>query len=238
MDKDASFEMDAPTCPSYHLTREQLKSTDFLSFVQRVFRERPDLPAFKIVPPVDWKPTQRRPKLDELTIQTPIKQLVRAGVPGCCCAGWAPCSTPRRQPTRPHVCRRLARQGRTDACWWKTRCALLCSLASGAVFGACRACGSVHSDQSALVRYPEVFCYCLTSGVPTRSCAVGATCTRLARCPDRFVSFAVHSRRSHALCSMQPCSVSQYRDLAMSEERLPPAKCAPFPLPYSLSLTC
>ena len=123
MENDASFDMDAPTCPSYHITREQLKSTDFLSFVQRVFREQPDLPAFKIVPPVDWKPTQRRPNLDELTIQTPIKQLVRAGPSGCC-ARWAPRSTLGPQPTRPHVYRRLARQGLTDASWWKTRCAL------------------------------------------------------------------------------------------------------------------
>lgn len=77
MDPDASFVMDAPECPAFHLTREQLKATDFVSFVQNVFREQPDLPAFKIVPPKDWSPTQRRPNLDELRIQTPIKQLVR-----------------------------------------------------------------------------------------------------------------------------------------------------------------
>lgn len=77
MEKDATFDMDVPEVPSFHLTREQLRSTDFLTFVQGVFREQPDLPAFKIVPPVDWKPTQRRPNLDELMIQTPIKQLVR-----------------------------------------------------------------------------------------------------------------------------------------------------------------
>jgi hypothetical protein len=77
MEPDASFEMDVPLCPSFHLSREQLKATDLLNFVQKVFREQPNLPAFKIVPPKDWSPTQRRPNLDELVIQTPIKQLVR-----------------------------------------------------------------------------------------------------------------------------------------------------------------
>jgi hypothetical protein len=77
MDENATFYMDAPTCLTFKLTRDQLKATDFLSFVQKMFREHPDCPMFKIVPPSDWSPTQRRPNLDELTIQTPIKQLVR-----------------------------------------------------------------------------------------------------------------------------------------------------------------
>jgi hypothetical protein len=95
MDKDATFDMDAPECPSFHLTRDQLKGTDFLSFVQSVFREQPDLPMFKIVPPRDWKPTQRRPNLDELMIQTPIKQLVCISLIGCCA---------RQAPSPAHAC--------------------------------------------------------------------------------------------------------------------------------------
>ena len=70
--------MDAPECPSFKVTRDQLKNTDFLTFVQKTFREHPDLPMFKIVPPSDWSPTKRRPNLDQLIIQTPIKQLVRS----------------------------------------------------------------------------------------------------------------------------------------------------------------
>jgi hypothetical protein len=120
--------MDAPVCPSFYLTREQLKATDFLSFVQRVFREQPDLPAFKIVPPTDWKPTQRRPNLDELTIQTPIKQLVRATHSRPLCARDAHLAAAAR-PTRVLVYRHLVRRAPTAVCSSKTRCGSgLCPL--------------------------------------------------------------------------------------------------------------
>lgn len=92
MEPDAEFCLDAPECPVYHVTRDQINSTDFLHFVQKVFRSRPDVPMFKIAPPLDWKPTQRRPNLDSMTIQTPIKQLVwtvRTAPRGCYSSSYA-----------------------------------------------------------------------------------------------------------------------------------------------------
>jgi hypothetical protein len=81
MDADASFEPDTPMCPSYKLTQTDMKSQSFLDFVQRVFRENPDLPAFKITPPVDWNPTKTDVDVDSLVIGTPIQQLVRTFSP-------------------------------------------------------------------------------------------------------------------------------------------------------------
>jgi hypothetical protein len=78
MDADALFEPDAPLCPSFKLTTTDMQSQRFLDFVQRVFREEPDLPAFKITPPSDWNPTKTDIDVDRLVIGTPIQQLVRA----------------------------------------------------------------------------------------------------------------------------------------------------------------
>lgn len=77
MDADASFEPDAPMCPSFKLTKTEMKTQRFLDFVQKVFREQPHLPAFKIMPPSDWNPTKTDIDVDSLVIGTPIQQLVR-----------------------------------------------------------------------------------------------------------------------------------------------------------------
>jgi hypothetical protein len=83
MEADAAFDMDAPCCPSFSLTRDQMKKSTFVSFVEGVFRENPDIPMFKVVPPKDWSPTRRNIDLSELTIQTPIQQLVRLQCCSC-----------------------------------------------------------------------------------------------------------------------------------------------------------
>jgi [histone H3]-trimethyl-L-lysine9/36 demethylase len=78
METDAAFEMDAPICPAFKLTRHDLDTKDFVTFAQQVFREQPDLPMFKIVPPAGWAPTRSDLSLEDLVIHTPIQQLVRA----------------------------------------------------------------------------------------------------------------------------------------------------------------
>jgi hypothetical protein len=77
MEKDALFEMDAPVCPTFKLTRHDLEAKDFVSFAAQVFRDQPDLPLFKIQPPTGWGPTDPKNTLEDLVIHTPIQQLVR-----------------------------------------------------------------------------------------------------------------------------------------------------------------
>lgn len=78
MEADAAFEPDAPLCPAFKPTKTEMKTQRFVDFVQKVFRDQPHLPAFKIVPPSDWKPTKTDIDVDSLVIGTPIQQLVRS----------------------------------------------------------------------------------------------------------------------------------------------------------------
>ena len=78
MEADAAFEPDAPLCPAFKPTKTEMKTQRFLDFVQKVFRDQPHLPAFKIVPPSDWNPTKTDIDVDSLVIGTPIQQLVRS----------------------------------------------------------------------------------------------------------------------------------------------------------------
>jgi hypothetical protein len=77
MEESASFEPDAEFCPSFTLRKSQMQDEGFLEFVQRVFHDRPDIPAFKIIPPANWNPTDSDIDVDNLVIGTPIQQLVR-----------------------------------------------------------------------------------------------------------------------------------------------------------------
>lgn len=69
--------MEAPICPAFKVTREDMKEQSFLEFVKAKFRQHRNLPAFKIVPPIGWNPTQEDSELDSMVIGTPIQQLVR-----------------------------------------------------------------------------------------------------------------------------------------------------------------
>lgn len=74
---DFGFIMEAPMCPAFKITREDMKEQSFLAFVKAKFRQHPNLPAFKIVPPIGWTATQEGSELDSIVIGTPIQQLVR-----------------------------------------------------------------------------------------------------------------------------------------------------------------
>lgn len=69
--------MEPPLCPAFKVTRDEMKEQSFLAFVKDTFRRHPNLPAFKIVPPTGWSPTQTDMELDGMVIATPIQQLVR-----------------------------------------------------------------------------------------------------------------------------------------------------------------
>ena len=61
-------------CPVYRPTRADFQRP-FVDYVQEIFRENPDLPMFKVVPPPNWRPRRTKfPDLKDVKIHTPIKQ--------------------------------------------------------------------------------------------------------------------------------------------------------------------
>lgn len=102
-------------CPAFKVTREEMKEQSFIAFVKEKFRQHPDLPAFKIVPPIGWNPTRKETDLDSMVIGTPIQQLVRMSsldVPRD--ATHTLCSSSL-------LCRHSARRDLIDACWLNKR---------------------------------------------------------------------------------------------------------------------
>lgn len=63
------------TCPVFRPSRAEFTRHTFLSYVQEVIQQQPNVAMFKIIPPDGWKPTRRRPNLDKMMIHCPIKQL-------------------------------------------------------------------------------------------------------------------------------------------------------------------
>lgn len=62
--------------PVYRPTKEEF-SKPFCDYVKKVLKKDPDVPMFKVVPPEGWKPRRAPfPKLQQLEIACPIKQLV------------------------------------------------------------------------------------------------------------------------------------------------------------------
>ena len=73
----ASEEADQRFCPTFRPTKEEF-CRPFCDYVQDVCKQHPDIPLFKVVPPRGWNPRRSKfPKLEELRINTPIKQHVR-----------------------------------------------------------------------------------------------------------------------------------------------------------------
>lgn len=104
-------------CPAFKVTRDDMKEQSFIAFVKDTFRRHPNLPAFKIIPPNGWNPTQKDAELDGMVIGTPIQQLVRIShllsVP----------VLPTRCPYDLFaVFRHSGRQDRIVVCWWNKRC--------------------------------------------------------------------------------------------------------------------
>uniref|UniRef100_A0A7S0S4F7 JmjC domain-containing protein n=1 Tax=Chlamydomonas leiostraca TaxID=1034604 RepID=A0A7S0S4F7_9CHLO len=63
-------------CPVYRPTRAEFERP-FTEYVGRIFREHPELPMFKVVPPAGWRPRKGSyPDLKTMRINTPIRQHV------------------------------------------------------------------------------------------------------------------------------------------------------------------
>ena len=77
------------TCKVFRPTRAEF-AHGLLAFVEKVTAEDPNVPLFKVIPPAGWRPTSRRPNLDRLVINTPIKQMVRARCLGALAAAPGP----------------------------------------------------------------------------------------------------------------------------------------------------
>lgn len=64
-------------CPVFKPSREEF-SKPFCEYVQDVCRKHPDVAMFKVIPPTGWKARHSKmPDLEDMRIDTPIKQHVR-----------------------------------------------------------------------------------------------------------------------------------------------------------------
>ncbi|KAJ9514690.1 hypothetical protein QJQ45_028432 [Haematococcus lacustris] len=63
-------------CPVFRPTKQEFEQP-FVEYVSNVFRQEPNLPMFKVVPPQSWRPRKAPfPDLKAVRINTPIKQHV------------------------------------------------------------------------------------------------------------------------------------------------------------------
>lgn len=66
-------------CRTFRPTKEEF-SQPFCDYVQEICRKNPDVAMFKVIPPVSWAARRERmPDLEEMRIETPIRQHVRLG---------------------------------------------------------------------------------------------------------------------------------------------------------------
>jgi len=71
-------------CPVFMPTRADF-SRPFCEYVQEICRTHPDIAMFKVVPPKGWSPRKEAfPKLEDLRIDTPIKQHVSSNKADTC----------------------------------------------------------------------------------------------------------------------------------------------------------
>lgn len=64
-------------CPTYRPSREDF-SIPFCEYVQKVCKDNPDVAMFKVIPPKSWAARHGDlPSLEDMRIETPIKQHVR-----------------------------------------------------------------------------------------------------------------------------------------------------------------